>query len=103
MGERGAHRAVHVESQSEVVPGARLARSVVLPAETQGRCYRTSGGHTFIGQVDKASITEAPSIKIGIDQSSSRVALGPILATLGIRALLAPNFRSRLTCSKRPI
>jgi hypothetical protein len=50
-----------------------------------------------------ASITEAAKLKIGANSSPSRVAPGPIPATLGIRALLAPNFRSRLTCSKRPI
>jgi len=29
------------------VPGARLARSVVLPAETQGRFYKATRGHAF--------------------------------------------------------
>ena len=38
--------------------------------------------------------------KTGSSSSPSRVALGPILATLGIRALLAPNLRSRSMCSE---
>ena len=45
---------------------------------------------------------EASAIKIGAHCSPSRVAPGPILATLGIRALLAPHLRSRPARMTKP-
>src|SRR5262249_41755878 len=39
-------------------------------------------------QADKASITEAASMKIGVYSSLNRVAPGPILATLGMPSAL---------------
>jgi len=53
-------------------------------------------------QVSAASITEAARIKTGANSSPSRVAPGPILATLGIRSSLAPNLHFRRTCIKTP-
>ena len=39
-------------------------------------------------------------MKTGAHCSPSGIASRPVLATLGIRALLAPNFRSRSMCSE---
>jgi hypothetical protein len=41
-------------------------------------------------------------MKIGACSSPSRVAPGPILATLGIRSSLAPNLHYRRTCTETP-
>jgi hypothetical protein len=43
-------------------------------------------------------MTEASSMKTGADSSPSRIASGPILATLGFSRILGANLRCRTTC-----
>ena len=72
------------------------------PEKTQWRSYGAARGHAFRKQGPAASITEAAKLTIGAFSSPSRVAPGPILATLGIRSSLAPNLHFRRTCTETP-
>src|SRR5262249_6805589 len=97
-GERGAHQAMRIKKCSSRWCFKRASRGLLgNRRKLRGVATKPRAAMRLSRRVD-----DGPSMKIGVYSSPSRIASGPILATLGIRALLAPNFRSRLTCCEEP-
>jgi hypothetical protein len=87
-GERGAHEAC---AEKVVGVGAWCAPRVIcfLTGEDSVAFLQNHEGPCVYGRrADKASITEASSIRTGANSSPSRIASGPVPATLGISRIL---------------
>ena len=93
------------------MPLARPAWNVHAAGEDLEALLPNPGGHALIETSLRCCAAsaclrephcETTSVTIGACSSPSRVAPGPILATLGIRSSLAPNLHCRPTCFETP-